>query len=70
MKQVTYYFYNDNDGMREVNDYAEAYGFEATLIHSYYDEGSGNVDKWKLVGEEENIEAFIEDYGLDEVIER
>lgn len=67
---ITCYFTNDDDRMRDVENYADDYEFEASLINSYYDEDCGKVDVWKLTGPEENIDAFIEDYCLELVVEK
>lgn len=62
--------FNDDDRMRDIDSYGEDYGFKATFITSRYNEDSESMeDEWILEGEEEAIEAFIEDYCLEEVVE-
>lgn len=62
--------FNDDDRMRDIDSYGKDYGFNATFITSRYNEDSESMeDEWILEGEEEGIEAFIEDYCLEEVVE-
>ena len=67
---ITCCFTNDDERMEDVKSYGEDYGFEAKLIDSYYDEDRGEVNVWILTGPEENIDNFIEDYGLELVVEK